>query len=275
VQRDDTYHRLFDLTGRVALVTGGTGILGSRYIAALAEYGARVVIADLDAAKCEAAAARLAASYGAGALGVGVDVSDARSVAAMTDRVETTLGPIEVLVNNAASKSADLGAFFAATESYSLDTWRQIMSVNLDGLFLVAQAVGARMCERRRGSIINVSSIYGSVGADQRIYEGSEYLGRPINTPAVYSASKAGVVGLTRHLAAQWGAHNVRVNTLTPGGVESGQNDTFKSRYGARSPLGRMARADEMVGAVIFLASDASSYVTGHNLHVDGGWSAW
>jgi NAD(P)-dependent dehydrogenase (short-subunit alcohol dehydrogenase family) len=125
------------------------------------------------------------------------------------------------------------------------------------------------------GSIIQTASIYGIVAPDQRIYEGSEYHGRPINTPAVYSASKAGVIGLTRHLATYWAERGVRVNTLTPGGVSSGQNSEFSRRYAARVPLGRMAEADDMVGAAVFLASDASLYVTGQNIVVDGGLSAW
>ena len=146
------------------------------------------------------------------------------------------------------------------------------MTVNIDGMFLVAQALGGRMAARGRGSIVQTASIYGIVAPDQRIYEGSEYLGRPINTPAVYSASKAAVVGLTRHLAAYWAGRGVRANCLVPGGVESGQNEAFKARYGARVPLGRMARAEEMVGAALYLASDASSYVTGQVVGVDGGF---
>ncbi|MFN7610803.1 MAG: SDR family oxidoreductase, partial [bacterium] len=129
--------------------------------------------------------------------------------------------------------------------------------------------------EKGGGSIIQTASIYGIMAPDQRIYEGSEYMGGAINTPAVYSASKAGVVGLTKYLASYWGAKRVRVNTLTPGGVESGQNERFIEQYSARVPLGRMAQAEEMVGALVFLASDAASYITGHNLVVDGGLSAW
>ena len=149
------------------------------------------------------------------------------------------------------------------------------MAVNLDGMFNAAQVFGGRMAERGYGAIVQTASIYGLMAPDQRIYEGSEYLGRAINTPAVYTASKAGVIGLTKHLATYWAAKGVRVNTLTPGGVESGQNETFKARYSARIPLGRMAKADEMVGTMLFLVSDAASYVTGQNIAVDGGLSAW
>ncbi len=271
----ESYAKLFDLSDRVVVVTGGNGILGRGYAAALAEYGARVAVVDLDEAASVAHAEELTARFGRPALGVGLDVADQHAVAAAVERIEAELGPIAVLLNNAASKGDDLTKFFAPTETYDLETWRQIMAVNLDGAFLMARDVGGRMARRGGGSIINVASIYGCVGPDPSLYEGSEYMGMAINTPAVYSASKAGVIGLTRYLATLWGAAGVRVNTLTPGGVQSGQNETFLTRYGQRTPLGRMAERREMIGAVLYLASDASTYVTGHNLMVDGGWSIW
>jgi NAD(P)-dependent dehydrogenase (short-subunit alcohol dehydrogenase family) len=270
------YRHLFDLHGKSAIVTGGLGILGRRFCRALAEYGADVAVIDLDHDACAGFAAELAADTGVRALGVGCDVSDRQSVAAMVDRVAGVLGAVHVLHNNAASKSADLDAFFAPFEDYSLEEWRKISAVNVEGMFLVAQAVGRQMIKQRNGgSIIQTASIYGIRGSDARIYEGSSYLGRQISNPAVYSTTKAAVVGLTRHLAAYWAPQGIRVNTLVPGGVESGQNETFKQRYSARVPLGRMAQADEMVGAVIYLASDASTYVTGQSIIVDGGLSAW
>jgi len=150
------------------------------------------------------------------------------------------------------------------------------MAVNVDGMFLVAQAIGKQMVfQGKGGSIIQTASIYGVMAPDHRIYEGSYYLERQINTPAVYTASKAAVIGLTKHLATYWAEKGIRVNTLTPGGTESGQNDEFKRRYAARIPLGRMANASEMVGALLYLASDASSYVTGQNIIVDGGLECW
>ena len=265
----------FRLDGRVALVTGGAGILGAHFCAGLARAGAAVAVVDLDAETAEAVAVSLEDRFGRAALGVGCDVSDPGSVASMVETVTNTLGEIDVLHNNAASKSDDLTAFFEPTETYGFVEWRKVMAVNLDGVFLVAQAVGERMIQRKRGSIIQTASIYGVVGPDERIYKGSHYLGRVINTPAVYAASKGGVVALSRYLATTWAQHGIRVNTLTPGGVASGQNETFATKYADRVPLGRMAEPEEMVGALVFLASDASSYVTGQNIVVDGGLTAW
>jgi len=270
------YRDLFSLRGKTAIVTGAVGILGQGFCRGLAEFGAQVAVADLDQERCSKFADELQADYGVPAMGIACDVADPASVSKTVDSVVSRFGSIDVLHNNAASKSSDLDAFFASTEEYSLSEWRKIMAVNVDGLFLVAQAVGKQMQKQETGgSIIQTASIYGIVSSDKRIYEGSFYLGRQISNPAVYSTSKAAVVGLTRYLAANWGDHRIRVNALVPAGVESGQNDTFKARYSARVPLGRMAQATEMVGALVYLASDASSYVTGHCLVVDGGLSAW
>lgn len=266
----------FQLKGKVALVTGGAGILGRRFCRGLAEHGADVAIVDIDSAGAARLGEEIARDTGRRALPVSCDLRDPEQVRRMTETVLTKFGCIDVLHNNAAGKSSDLDAFFAAFEDYSLTQWREIMAIDLDAMFLVAQSVGKHMVARGGGgSVIQTASIYGVVGADQRIYEGSEYNGRPINTPAVYAAAKAGVIGLTRHLAAYWAPHKIRVNALTPGGVESGQNDTFKQRYANRVPLGRMAAPDEMVGALVYLASDASSYMTGQNIVVDGGLTAW
>ena len=267
----------FDLSGRTAIVTGGGGILGQGFCEVLAAHGANIAVFDVN----EAAAARTVAAIGistpaAKAIAVACDVSSAASVAAAVGRVVAEFGGIDILHNNAASKTADLAEFFTPFEDYKIETWREIMGVNIDGMFLMAQAAGKQMlAQGRGGSIIQTASVYGVVAPDQRIYEGSQYLNRAINTPAVYSASKAAVIGLTRYLAAYWGAQGIRVNTLTPGGVESGQNEVFSRKYSARVPLARMARADEMQSALLFLASDASSYMTGQNLVIDGGLTCW
>ncbi|MDP3208332.1 MAG: SDR family NAD(P)-dependent oxidoreductase, partial [Rhodoglobus sp.] len=191
------YRDLYDLSGRVGVVTGGAGILGSETTAALADHGATVAVVDIDETRAIEHAAQLQSQFGTTAIGVVCDITDPGSVAAMTDRVEGELGPIDILHNNAATKGRDMAKLFASVEDYEIETWREIMAVNLDGMFLVSQAIGSRMAQRGHGSIVHTSSIYGpTMGPDQRIYEGSEYLGRPINTPPVYSASKGGVVGL-------------------------------------------------------------------------------
>jgi NAD(P)-dependent dehydrogenase (short-subunit alcohol dehydrogenase family) len=271
-----SYRDRFDLHGKVAVVTGGVGILGRHFCAGLAESRAKVAVVDLLENKAQELAQALAEQYKCKTVGIGCDVSSQESVQAMVARVVAELGEINILHNNAAGKSDDLEAFFAPFEEYSLEQWRQIMAVNLDGMFLVAQAVGKQMvAQGKGGSIVQTASIYGVMAPDHRIYEGSFYLGRQINTPAVYTASKAAVIGLTKHLATYWADKGIRVNTLTPGGTESGQNDEFNRRYSARIPMNRMANAEEMVGALLYLASDASSYVTGQNIIVDGGLNAW
>jgi NAD(P)-dependent dehydrogenase (short-subunit alcohol dehydrogenase family) len=269
------YRNLFDLGGKVALVTGGAGILGQKFCAGLADYGAKVAVIDLQEAAANDVAAQIKAEFGVDSIGLACNVGDPAAVKFMVDEVQARLGPVDILHNNAATKGSDLSRFFTAPEDFPLDVWREVIAVNLDGMFLVAQAVGSRMAARGKGSIIQTASIYGVLGPDSRIYKGSEYLGRAINTPPVYSASKAGVIGLTRYWATHWGSKGVRVNTLTPGGVESGQNAVFSQKYSSRVPLGRMAQAEEMVGALVFLASDASSYITGQNIMVDGGLAAW
>ncbi len=266
----------FSLKGKNAVITGATGILGAKFSHSLAAQGANVALLDLDSEKLEVLAKELEATYGVKALGLKCDITDPASVKACVDAIDKTFNGIHILHNNAASKGKNLDDFFQPFETFKLETWKDIMSVNVDGMFLMAQAVGSKMIERNiKGSIIQTASIYGVVAPDQRIYEGSFYMDRKISSPAVYSASKAAVVGLTKYLASYWGEKGIRVNTLTPGGVESGQNDVFRNKYSARIPLGRMAQADELCGALIYLASDASTYVTGQNIIIDGGLTAW
>lgn len=263
----------FSLKDKVAVVTGGVGILGGLYCRRLAEAGAQVIVADLDSEKCVKLAADITAD-GHEADGLSVDLSNEASVKAWARAILDRYGRVDVLVNNAATKSPD---FFAPLGSFTLEDWNKVMAVNVTGIFLTVREFGPSMAERGKGSIINVSSIYGVVGPDQRIYEGSWYeeFGGAINTPLVYSTTKGAVIAMTKYMATYWGAKGVRTNTLTPGGVSSGQNSTFSEKYGARVPMGRMAEADEMTGALLFLASDASSYVNGQNIIVDGGLTAW
>jgi NAD(P)-dependent dehydrogenase (short-subunit alcohol dehydrogenase family) len=266
----------FSLRGKVALVTGGAGILGRHFCRALSEAGAKVCIVDLDSEVCARLSDQISSSTGNESFGIACDITHPEKVEELVAQVITKFGSIDILHNNAASKSSDLDRFFDPFENCALETWREVMSVNVDAMFLMAQSVGRRMLQQPKGgSIIQTASIYGVVAPDQRIYEGSSYNGRSINTPAVYSVSKAAVIGLTKYLAAYWAEKGIRVNTLTPGGIESGQNDEFKMRYSNRVPMGRMGAPEELTSALIFLASDASSYITGQNIIVDGGLTVW
>ena len=270
------YNNLFDLNGKVAVVTGGSGILGTEFCSGLAAHGASVVVTDIDEQKAKEVADYVNQNFSVEAIAVLCDVSSPQSVESMVAKTMERFGSIDILLNNAATKTDNLEAYFAPFDEYRLETWRAIMSVNIDGMFLVAQAVSKIMKQQHLGgSIVQTASIYGVSGPDPRIYEGSRYLGRQINTPAAYSTSKGAVIAFTRHLATTLAPYNIRVNTITPGGVESGQNDTFSQKYSTKVPLARMAFENEMVGAMLFLASGASSYVTGQNLIVDGGKGVW
>ena len=271
-----SYRDQFDLSGKTALVTGACGVLGPGMCEGLAQQGANLVLCDIKPGIAVEMAERLANENQVECIGIECDVSDEAAVAAMTAAAVDRFGAPDILLNNAANASADLASYFSPFEDYSLDEWRQNLAVDLDGMFLVAKHVGGVMADSGRGgSIIQTASIYAAYGSDNRIYEGAQYKGVDINNPAVYSAGKAGVLGLTRWLATHWADRNIRVNALVPGGVASGQNETFTKRYSNRVPLGRMARKEEIVGPVLWLASDASSYVTGQYIFVDGGLSAW
>lgn len=270
------YTELFSLAGKTAIVTGGAGFLGKHFCRGLVEAGASVVIVDINPDSVDAIQSEINTQWPGKVLGLVADITKGNEATRIVDQTVKQFGSVDVLLNNAAGKGPNLETYFAPFEEYSLDQWRTVMAINIDAMFLMAQAVGRQMLKQNRGgSIIQTSSAYGIMGPDNRIYEGSWYLNRRINTPAVYSTSKAAVVGLTKFLATYWAEKGIRVNALVPGGTESGQNETFQNRYGARIPLGRMANAPEIVGAVLYLASDAASYVTGHSLVVDGGLNAW
>lgn len=270
------YKKLFDLNDRTGIVTGGAGILGKKIVPGLLAYGANVVIADSDYQAASLLADELSSQYGEHVMAVHCDVANVDSVHAMVEATTSRYGDIHFLLNNAATSAKDPKDYYAPFENYDLAEWRRVMSINLDGVFLVAQAVGKRMVKQGKGgSIVQTSSIYGMMASDNRIYEGSTFKGYDINNPAVYSASKAAVVGLTRWMATYWAEHNIRVNAVAPGGVQGYENETFMKRYSSRIPLGRMAQSEELVGAMLYLVSDASTYVTGQCMLVDGGLSAW
>lgn len=267
----------FDLTGRVAIITGGAGLLGTGYCHTLAAAGAHVVAADINGQGARRLAAEVTQASGRQALGLQLDVADPASVQAAVQAVLDTFGKVDILVNNAALDpkfdTAHAGEHSSRFEDFSFEDWQQAMAVNVTGMFLCAQAVARPMLQAGKGVIVNVSSTYGLVGPDQRLYQRE---GQPAQfKPVTYTVSKAAALGLTRYLATYFAGTGIRVNTLTPGGVFAGHDDEFVRRYSARTVLGRMAEPDEMSSALLFLVSDASSYMTGANLVVDGGWTAW
>ena len=274
-----TIQEKFDLTGRVAVVTGGVGLLGTEFCRTLAEAGAAVVVVDLNASASQAVADSLTKS-GFKALAVPTDITQPDAVNALVEKTLSTFGRLDILVNSAAldpkfdpeavSKGITPGAF----EDYPLDLWNSALNVNLTGMFLMTQAcVKPMIAQGKKGSIINICSTYGLNGPDQRIYvkEGKRVAFKPV----YYTVTKAGVMGFTKYLAAYYADTEIRVNALTPGGVFNNHEDYFVKNYSAKTILGRMAHKDEMNGALLFLASDASSYMTGNNVVVDGGWTAW
>jgi NAD(P)-dependent dehydrogenase (short-subunit alcohol dehydrogenase family) len=252
-----------DLEGRVALVTGALGNLGPVWIAALAGAGATVVGVDVRAGDVDGAAMLEAA-----------DVTDRDALLAVRERVEAAYGVPDVLVNNAGiDQPPDSGAGTTAIEDVPLDDFRRTLDVNVGGTFLATQVFGSRMRDAGRGSIVNIGSLYASIGADPRMYDHLE-LEPPFLKPPAYGASKAGAVNLTRYFARLWGPNGVRVNALSPGGVRGGQDEEFVRKFTARTPLGRLAEPADLGGPLLFLASDASRYVTGQELRVDGGFTA-
>lgn len=268
---------LFSLANKTAIVTGALGLLGKHHCRALAEAGAHVVVTDLDGGGCEAFARSLGNGSLPEALGCQMDVTSPDSLLQARHRIVTRFGGIDILVNNAAINDMVEHASTSASqtfERFSLEQWRRSIDVNLTGTYLSLQIFGSVMAEQGRGSIINIASTYGIVGPDQALYKKPDGTQDFYKSPA-YPATKAAVLSLTRYLAAYWGHRGVRVNALSPGGVQNGQEDFFVRKYAARTPLGRMATPTDYRGAVVFLASDASAYMTGANLIVDGGWTAW
>ncbi len=269
----------FDLTGRVAVVTGGAGLLGVEFCRTLAEAGAAVAVVDLNPTSANGTADTLAKN-GYKSLALPTDITQPDSVNAMVEKTLAEFGRLDILVNSAAldpkfdPDAAAKGIAPGAFEDYPLGDWNAALNVNLTGMFLVTQAcVKPMIAQGKKGSIINICSTYGLNGPDQRIYikEGKRVAFKPV----YYTVTKAGVLGFTKYLAAYYAGTEIRVNALTPGGVFNNHEDYFVKNYSAKTILGRMANKDEMNGALLFLASDASSYMTGNNVIVDGGWTAW
>jgi NAD(P)-dependent dehydrogenase (short-subunit alcohol dehydrogenase family) len=268
----------FDLSNHTALVTGGAGLLGVQHCAALAEIGARVVVADVNYGAARAVAASLEQLFGTGrALPLHLDVSDPASVTKARDTLEADRG-VDVLINNAAidAKVAPGAGLLEQSrlENFSLDTWNRELGVGLTGAFLCSQAFGTAMARRGRGVILNIASDLSVIAPDQRLYrdEGKDEEQQPVK-PVTYSVIKTALIGLTRYLAAYWAPAGIRVNALSPGGVFAGQPNHFVQRLTDLIPLGRMAQRSEYHAAVQFLCSGASAYMTGQNIVMDGGRS--
>lgn len=272
---------MFDLTGRVAVITGGAGLLGNKHAEAIAELGGIPVIVDMDQARCDRVAERIRDEYGVPCIGVAADVADPDRIYQLCARVLRHYERVDILINNAANNptvgSDGLDQIHGSRlEAFSLDIWNKDIAVGLTGAFLCARTFGAAMAERGGGVILNIASDLALISPDQRIYRkpGLTEHAQPVK-PVTYSVVKTGLIGLTRYLATYWIGQGVRCNALSPGGIYVDQDDGFVSRLSQLIPMNRMAHQDEYKAAVAFLVSDASSYMNGANLIIDGGRTVW
>jgi len=272
---------MFSLKDKVAIITGGAGLLGSMHAETIAEAGGIPVITDIDQPGAEKAAAAISQRYGVDSLGIAADVTRRDSIERLLEQVLDHYGRVDILINNAANnpkveKTAKTEMEWSRFENFPLTAWNGDLLVGLTGAFLCCQVIGACMAARQGGVILNIASDLGVIAPDQRIYRkpGLPEELQPVK-PVTYSVVKSGLIGLTRYLSTYWADKNVRVNALSPGGVYNGQPDEFVQKLTQLIPMGRMARQDEYKGAVLFLVSDASSYMTGGNLVIEGGRTVW
>lgn len=268
------YPGIFSLDNKVAVVTGALGLIGKNHCNALSEAGANIVVCDLNENECN----KFARSLKHKSIGIGADITDKDSIKMANDHILKEFGRLDILVNNAAIndmfENPQAAAKQSMFENYPLDMWQRSFDVNVTGMFLCSQIFGSVMAEKEYGSIINIASTYGIVAPDQSLYKKRDGTQTFFKSPA-YPVTKGAVISFTKFLASYWGSKGVRVNTLTPGGVENNQEEFFINNYSNKTPLGRMAQPTDFKGALIFLASDASNYMTGANLVVDGGWTTW
>ncbi|HEX7433631.1 MAG TPA: SDR family oxidoreductase [Anaerolineaceae bacterium] len=274
-------NNLFDLTGRVAIITGGAGLLGRKHAEAIAEAGGIPVIADLKTSAAEETARMIREKYPVDSRGLAVDITRRDSIEALLQGVLAQYQRVDILINNAANnpKVEDKKPGqeeWSRFENFPIEAWQADLMVGLTGAFLCSQVIGSVMAAGHGGVILNIASDLAVIAPDQRIYRkpGLPEEAQPVK-PVTYSVVKSGLIGLTRYLATYWASQNVRVNALSPGGVYNGQPDEFVQKLTALIPMGRMAHVDEYKGAVLFLVSDASSYMTGGNLIIEGGRTVW
>jgi len=261
---------LMNLEGRVALITGGAGHLGSSVSLALAELGASIAILDLSKEECDKAADRITGVYNVPTLPMSVDLADEEQIRSVPAAVMARFGKLDILFNCAALVgTSDLEGWAVDFADQTAETWRKALEVNLTSNFIMVQACADALSASGRGSVVNIGSTYGLVGPDMRLYDDTQ-----LGNPAAYAASKGGVLQLTRWLATTLAPH-IRVNTITMGGVWRDQPESFQARYIDRTPMKRMATEEDIKGAAAYLSSDLSAYVTGQNLVVDGGWTSW
>ena len=260
---------MFSLKGKVAIVTGAAGLIGEVYGKSLASAGANVILSDLDEERSRVLAQDLSDQYGVLCMALACDVTSRKDWGMLVKKVTGQFDSIDILVNNAGfTNKSGIDGYSDGFESFSDGAWQGILDVNLTGVFLGCQVVGNIMKSQGFGSIINIASLYGVVSPNHQIYKGTG-----INQPVAYSVSKAGVIALTKYLATYWGTTGIRVNAITPGGIFDNHTDPFLERFNKLNPMGRMGNKEDLSGALIYLSSDASNYVTGHNLVVDGGWT--
>lgn len=269
----ESIYKLFSLKNKTIILTGSAGRLGSRFAHVLSAAGANVMLVDVNLKENSRLKSELVKLYNTEPKAYHVDITQQTSVRNLIKDVLVNYKHIDILVNNAHFVPRTHTKRDAPFEDYPLELWQNTINTNLNGLFLCCKEIGKVMLAQKKGVIVNISSIYGITGADQRIYGNSR-----LNSPAFYSATKGAMVNLTRYLAAYWHKKNIRVNTLTLGGVfdkELHQDKMFVKKYSEKTILGRMAKKEDYDGALLFLTSDASSYMTGANLVIDGGWTAW
>jgi len=264
--------KIFNLKNKVVVLTGSSGRLGSEYTHILSQAGANVVLIDINSKVNKKFEKLIQKKYHTKPLALTIDISKVNEIEKMKKNILKTYGHIDILINNAFYNPNQSKFSSVGFEEFPIELWNEVLAVNLTGVFLCCQSIGKIMVKQKSGVIINISSIYGMIGADQRIYGSSG-----LNSPVSYAASKGAIINLTRYLAAYWHGKNIRVNSLSLGGVEDKKymSKEFIKNYSNKTTLNRMAKKNEYNAAILFLASDASSYMTGSNLVIDGGWTAW